>query len=569
MPKSVRSFDRITIPAPCDADWDEMIGNDQVRFCEHCNLHVTNLSAMTRTEAMHLVAQSRGRLCVRFIQLPGGGVLTKDLPEKLHLISRRVSRVAAGAFTAAVSLSTAAAQIRSDVDPRTALQTPAAGKLISADAEGATVSGIVKDPNGALVPNALITLTHKETSTSYVYTTVEDGIYRFSLLPAGSYQLAAEAPSFAKTEGTELDLLANASRTMDIQLQIPSVTAEVEVNLPDSKEVGVTMGMVAISEPQDPLIRAAHKDDLAAVVALLPLTVDVNASDKYTNTNALSYAIENHNPNMVNVLLSAGANLNQVNEGGRTPLMYLNDAATVEFVRELISRGANVDASDESGETVLSNAVSACKIEVVKELINAGGRIDTKDDHNTTILMRAALNEDDQVARFLIEAGASIDAENTDGESALTFAARAGKGSVLKLLIDKGATINLTQTDLDNALLSSMTNEDSSVVKILLQAGASANAKDRETTALMRAVQSGKPETIRALIDAGAELNAVDEDGWTAVMHADSAENVLVLVNAGVDLTIRNRDGLTALGMASKYDQEEIVKLLKSRGAPE
>ena len=38
MPKSVRSFDRITIPAPCDAAWDEMIGNDQVRFCEHSNL---------------------------------------------------------------------------------------------------------------------------------------------------------------------------------------------------------------------------------------------------------------------------------------------------------------------------------------------------------------------------------------------------------------------------------------------------------------------------------------------------------------------------------------------------
>ena len=41
MPKSVRSFDRITIPAPCDADWDAMIGNDQVRFCEHCKLHTT------------------------------------------------------------------------------------------------------------------------------------------------------------------------------------------------------------------------------------------------------------------------------------------------------------------------------------------------------------------------------------------------------------------------------------------------------------------------------------------------------------------------------------------------
>src|ERR1700730_18353862 len=104
-----RSLDRITIPVPCDADWDSMSGNDQVRFCEHCNLHVTDLSSMTRQNAMRLVARSHARLCVRYIQLPGGGVLTKA-PEKLYRIGRRVSQIAAGAFTASLTLSTAAAQ---------------------------------------------------------------------------------------------------------------------------------------------------------------------------------------------------------------------------------------------------------------------------------------------------------------------------------------------------------------------------------------------------------------------------------------------------------------------------
>src|SRR6266446_718346 len=108
----VRSVDRITIPAPCDADWDSMVGDDQVRFCEHCNLHVTDLSAMTRQQAMRLVARSQGRLCVRFIQRPDGGILTRTAPERLYRISRRVSRIAAGAFTATLSLSSAAAQTK-------------------------------------------------------------------------------------------------------------------------------------------------------------------------------------------------------------------------------------------------------------------------------------------------------------------------------------------------------------------------------------------------------------------------------------------------------------------------
>src|SRR6185436_20514841 len=110
MSTSARSFNRITIAAPCNADWDAMVGNDQVRFCEHCQLQVTNLSTMTRREAMRLVERSQVRLCVRYVQRANGEVLTGQLPRKLHHIGRRVSRIAAGAFSATLSVASAAAQ---------------------------------------------------------------------------------------------------------------------------------------------------------------------------------------------------------------------------------------------------------------------------------------------------------------------------------------------------------------------------------------------------------------------------------------------------------------------------
>ena len=113
MPQSIRSFDRMIIPAPCDADWDSMIGNEQVRFCEHCNLHVTNFSSMTRQEAMRQVARSEGRLCVRFVWRIDGSIAAKQSEKKLHQISRRVSRLAAGAFSATLSLTSAARELRS------------------------------------------------------------------------------------------------------------------------------------------------------------------------------------------------------------------------------------------------------------------------------------------------------------------------------------------------------------------------------------------------------------------------------------------------------------------------
>ncbi|HEX7722781.1 MAG TPA: ankyrin repeat domain-containing protein, partial [Pyrinomonadaceae bacterium] len=67
--------------------------------------------------------------------------------------------------------------------------------------------------------------------------------------------------------------------------------------------------------------------------------------------------------------------------------------------------------------------------------------------------------------------------------------------------------------------------------------------------------------------DAGADVNAVDGDGWTALMRANDVENVRILLNAGADMTLKNKDGKTALTLSA--EQEDIAKLLRSRGAPE
>src|SRR4030095_12459952 len=62
-----KSFvDSIRVANSCSENWDEMTGNDRVRFCSHCAKDVNNISAMTRKEAARLVRKSGGRLCVRY-----------------------------------------------------------------------------------------------------------------------------------------------------------------------------------------------------------------------------------------------------------------------------------------------------------------------------------------------------------------------------------------------------------------------------------------------------------------------------------------------------------------------
>ncbi len=528
MSNQIRSLDRIIVANPCDADWDSMIGNDQVRFCEHCNLHVNDLSSMTRQEAMRLVARSRGRLCVRYIERPLGGVLTKQLPEKLHRISRRISRFAAGAFTATLSLSSAG-QTRSPypvVDPDGVKQGQAVRQSNLAPAEtAASLLGVITDPNEAVVPGASVVLISDDSHREQ--TTISSGLgeYSFSALSPGSYSLRISRAGFKSFEITNILLNASSNQSINASLEVGAVT------------MGI---MVAIVEPEEPIVKAVFKNDLDLVNELAISTRDINVRDRSTNMTALDQAVENGNLEIVRSLLLFGADVRVKSASGRTALMYLRADATAELVRDLLSAGARLNARDESGGTALINAASECKSAVVKELIDAGAKLNVKDAAGKTALMFAATNEDPLVAKLLLDAGAEADAKDENGRTALMYAAEEGPYEVVKALIDGGADVNARNNDGGMPLiLAASTNDDDSV---------------------------------RALLNAGAEIEARNNDGQTALMRAASngyINSIDVLLNAGAEIGARTRDGKTVLGLARENKHEDAVKLLESRGAPE
>jgi hypothetical protein len=97
-------LDHVRIAAPCKADWDQMIGNERVRFCSQCSLNVYNLSSMNRSEAESLIARTEGRLCVRFYRRSDGSIITKDCPIGLRAIRRRLSYAAKAISSAVIGL---------------------------------------------------------------------------------------------------------------------------------------------------------------------------------------------------------------------------------------------------------------------------------------------------------------------------------------------------------------------------------------------------------------------------------------------------------------------------------
>lgn len=100
-------LDNISIASPCSTSWDEMTGDNAVRFCGECRMNVYNLSGMSRQEVEELVKSHEGRLCVRFYRREDGTILTQDCPVGLKILHRRRTKIRRGGIAAAITLVTA------------------------------------------------------------------------------------------------------------------------------------------------------------------------------------------------------------------------------------------------------------------------------------------------------------------------------------------------------------------------------------------------------------------------------------------------------------------------------
>ncbi|HVL40163.1 MAG TPA: hypothetical protein VM328_12305 [Fimbriimonadaceae bacterium] len=103
-------LDQVKIASPCPASWNDMEGDDRVRFCQLCRLSVHDISAMTASEAEAFLFGSSGRICARMRRRRDGRVITRDCPVGLWRARRRLAHAGVfaivllfGAFAAALA----------------------------------------------------------------------------------------------------------------------------------------------------------------------------------------------------------------------------------------------------------------------------------------------------------------------------------------------------------------------------------------------------------------------------------------------------------------------------------
>jgi ankyrin repeat protein len=195
-------------------------------------------------------------------------------------------------------------------------------------------------------------------------------------------------------------------------------------------------------------------------------------------------------------------------------------------------------------------------------------------DGSTALHWAVYANDATEAAR-LIAAGANVNARNNFGVSPLALASKQGNAATINLLVKAGAApndpanfVNSAETPLMHAARSGSVD----AVKALLAAGADVNAKEtwNGQTALMWAAAEGHAPVVQALIAGGADIRMGSNAGTTplifAVRKGDMA-SVNALLAAGADVNEKRPDLATPLLVAIINGHEDLVDLLLEKGA--
>jgi ankyrin repeat protein len=299
------------------------------------------------------------------------------------------------------------------------------------------------------------------------------------------------------------------------------------------------------------LFDAIRRDDVSAVKSMLQAGADPNSRDA-SGSSALMHAALHAGPECMNVLLGAGADPALANPFGATALLWA--AGDFDKVRLLVEKGANVNGAAKSGRTPLIVAAAyPGNLETVRLLLAKGADPKHVDLSGEGPLGGAASARDPALLALLLRHGASVAETGERGAfrsvSPLMRAAGANCAECVRVLLAHGAQVNAVSADVQ-------------VVKAGLQ-------EIGRMTPLLIAAPWGNPDMVRALMAAGASLEARDARGFTPLLLAVTAESqntgvVRMLLAKGARADVSAADGQTALSWAHKWGRQSAVSQLVS-----
>ena len=242
------------------------------------------------------------------------------------------------------------------------------------------------------------------------------------------------------------------------------------------------------------------------------------------------------------------------NHEGLTALCLAIREGHFETVSRLLQDGSNADYKNSAGVTPLWLACRPRSFDPQRSV-----------DAAATVSKQPA----EHLVQLLLEFGADADKESFCRQTPLAAASATGDAAIVQRLIRAGADVNHVDDNGLTALMLAAHLGHVGIAGILLDAGATLNPDPAhgKLSALLLAAESGRDEVIKLLVERGAQIDYIHDDGATALTVASAAGNastVALLIRLGANLYIQDRFHKTAMDYAKQKNHYNIIMLLEA-----
>ena len=351
---------------------------------------------------------------------------------------------------------------------------------------------------------------------------------------------------------------------------------------------------------------AIENGSIECINVLIKNGANLNVTTKTFHEPAIQAAIYADNMQAVEILFSAGADIEQQNAEGETALFIAVRTGNFEIVKLLIEKPANVNCLNTDGVTPLQVAIQLHQTQIAKALLEAGaapslgrfnsyalatefGEVEICDDvrEKDPSLARQAIQKDNKkekpdppkqifnLIRSKNVAGLrkssagryNMNISVADEGVPLIRAIETGSLDIVKVIVNAGADVDYG-ADVESPLACACRLGKLNIVQYLLQQGANPNARNNDNeSALFAAVRSSDQKVVQEIINQDVPINECNTAGMSPLYIAvgmRSTSVVRTLLACGAD---PNSSGHSPFKLAQDLKLTQIINILVTSGA--
>ncbi|KAL6605111.1 ankyrin [Neocallimastix sp. 'constans'] len=339
---------------------------------------------------------------------------------------------------------------------------------------------------------------------------------------------------------------------------------------------------------KNPLTEAAHNNNMNLIRYLIDNGVDVHQ----TNSDPLIWAIKCKNETMLKYLIYHGVNINQLGDHQQLPLIVAIDENQESMIEYLIEHGAEINPKKDDPlfeETPLIHAIKSHPRHerIIRCLLEHEADANQMNQYGDLPLNCAILTEDETlvqllinygadegIIRLLIQQGADVNQCIENGLNPLFYAIDEKNQPLVHYLLNQGADLHFNSEQEGTALSHAIRSDEKSLIQYLIEQGANVHQlvkiDHRNGSPLVIAIHKGSSiDIIQCLLDRGADIHGDDGELIPlneAVLHGNEAM-VTYLIEHGADVNLMDEEGMTPLILSIKTKKESILTILINHGA--